>query len=321
MEDPAKIQTVRGFWTPERVTGLATATILAVAYPIAVDQGYLRYNAYALPCLFLAAAILYLIVFFTAPSVKRYGREVFQVNPKVGSVIAVFVVGVLIAFLITGFNVALRYSKAHVEAARRADSKIDVAKERVLEPKPSEPVTKPVEPPPLALAPKKIKVPSPRKTEVVPAPVANPPAPVPAPVPSQTVNVDHGIGGIGGTYINPTVVNEGPPPLKLSYGRTGSIDPTKLTFPNYKPNYITTFAVVSNVDWTPVSVVLTFDGPIMEVLPMGSQLSVRYGLLAPNTGYVYYQSPAMSSESPLEIEVLSIAPVKLVGVEKSPIRR
>jgi hypothetical protein len=31
-------------------------------------------------------------------------------------------------------------------------------------------------------------------------------APIPAP-PQQTVNIDHGIGGIGGTYINPTVNN------------------------------------------------------------------------------------------------------------------
>ena len=32
------------------------------------------------------------------------------------------------------------------------------------------------------------------------------------PSPQQTVNVDHGIGGIGGTYINPMVTNIGQPP-------------------------------------------------------------------------------------------------------------
>lgn len=52
----------------------------------------------------------------------------------------------------------------------------------------------------------------PVKTFAIPSEVIQPP-PI---APTQTVNVDHGIGGIGGTYVNPTVNNFAPPQREIT---------------------------------------------------------------------------------------------------------
>ncbi len=54
---------------------------------------------------------------------------------------------------------------------------------------------------------------TPQKPVKVPPQTAAPVPPTAAP--PQTVNVDHGIGGIGGTFINPTVNNYVPPDRKI----------------------------------------------------------------------------------------------------------
>jgi hypothetical protein len=114
-------QSHKNVWNRKRILGLATAIIITIALPISIDHGYFRYSVYALPCLGLCAAILYVTSILTIPAVRGYGHQVLAINRAAG----IALLGVLLAILLGGmglsFRLALNISKLHVEEAHNAD--------------------------------------------------------------------------------------------------------------------------------------------------------------------------------------------------------
>jgi hypothetical protein len=197
----------------ERLATLALAIVMTIALPIAIDQGYFRYNAYVLPWLGLTACLLYLAFVLTMPVVIRFLKTRIE-RDRITAIVLVVVMAAAIGFgLFSEFGKILSMSKLHVAAALKADSKPENTVVLKSEPKttlvekPSEVAAsnKPIDPPKARPAKQSVK-------PLAPQPPATTPAhQTPSAAPTQTVNVDHGIGGIGGTYVNPTVNNFAPP--------------------------------------------------------------------------------------------------------------
>jgi uncharacterized RDD family membrane protein YckC len=55
----------------ERMATWAAAIVLTLALPVALDQGYFRYNPYILPILGLIAVLLYLGLAVTSGTCKK----------------------------------------------------------------------------------------------------------------------------------------------------------------------------------------------------------------------------------------------------------
>src|SRR6266702_2861835 len=104
MAEDTKTQPSKKFWNRERIVALGTAIIMTIALPISIDQGYFRYNAYALPCLGLCAVILYVIFFLTIPDIRGYFRQIIEVNRKAGIMLGLFLLIILLGGLATGFH-------------------------------------------------------------------------------------------------------------------------------------------------------------------------------------------------------------------------
>lgn len=110
------------FWTRERFLALGTAVVMTIALPISIDQGYFRYNAYALPILGLLAAILYIALFLTIPAVKDYARKIYAINRGVATIHGTLLLAILLGGMTVGFRAALNKSNSHVEETRQEDA-------------------------------------------------------------------------------------------------------------------------------------------------------------------------------------------------------
>jgi hypothetical protein len=116
----------------ERSAALAGAIMLTIILPIAIDQGYFRYNPYALPILTLFATLLYLGFFFTSNFCKKLVHRIYLRSPKL-SIIGFTIVGIIV-FSILGIGEwwGLQKSISHVSKLRVEDN-----------PKPEQPKTPP----------------------------------------------------------------------------------------------------------------------------------------------------------------------------------
>jgi len=105
-QPPSKKSHQTGAAKRERIGALAGAILLTVALPIAIDQGYFRYNVWALPSLGLVTALLYLGFFVTGSRCWEWW------NNRRGLTL----VGIIIAVLaiVGAWWVALGKSKQHV---------------------------------------------------------------------------------------------------------------------------------------------------------------------------------------------------------------
>ncbi len=92
---------------------LGGAILLTIALPIAIDQGYLRYNAYALPLLGLVAVLLYLGFVLFHPKVIEWIR--------LRKLFSVFIVLIVIVTQGILFRVVLSKSQQHVAEQMRRD--------------------------------------------------------------------------------------------------------------------------------------------------------------------------------------------------------
>src|ERR1035438_4402125 len=81
------------FWTRERIIALASAVVMTIALPIAIDQGYFRYNVWALPCLGMCAFLIYIGVFISAPAVRSYAHDLMKFNRALCIAVMVILVG------------------------------------------------------------------------------------------------------------------------------------------------------------------------------------------------------------------------------------
>jgi hypothetical protein len=107
-------------WVRRGLSALATGILISLAVPTFIDQGYLRYKAWAVPCLVLFAIILYAISALFTPAVQSYGRRIIGIGRRAG--IALFIV-LLVVFLavVTGCSwLVLSWSRQHVDEARHA---------------------------------------------------------------------------------------------------------------------------------------------------------------------------------------------------------
>jgi hypothetical protein len=111
----------------ERWTALAGAILLTVALPIAIDQGYFRYNAYALPCLGLAAVILYAGFIGTSKSFLRIATRVLQWRPIAGPSLCIGLLALVSGVVGAGFWFALQASKKHVASELGRDTQTQAA--------------------------------------------------------------------------------------------------------------------------------------------------------------------------------------------------
>jgi hypothetical protein len=100
--------------------------LLTIAYPIAIDQGYLHYNKWALPVLGLVAAILYLTFFFTTATFGSFRKN----YPR----LAITAIGAAAVLLAIGAGIGYTKSSQHVDELRKKDATatvISATKEQV----------------------------------------------------------------------------------------------------------------------------------------------------------------------------------------------
>jgi hypothetical protein len=147
-------------WNRERWAALAGAIILTIALPIAIDQGYFRYNAHVLPALGAFAVLLYLGFFLSSPyaiSKARAFRLGFCPRYRVlGMILFIAIFGVAGCLLGATYFIVLGRSKEHVaEIIRREAVKPpDVAPSAVKPPSKLPAVQPNIFPPPTTAPPK-----------------------------------------------------------------------------------------------------------------------------------------------------------------------
>jgi hypothetical protein len=186
-------------WNQKRLLTLGTAILVTLALPISIDQGFFRYNAYALPILGLFGILLYIAFLLTIPEVASYCLQIHAINPGLGKVLGVFLSVLLLGGLAMGFRVALSVCKRHVEATRQADTP------RVAKTAP----TFSSLPPSMSQLPKAKSAPK--------HSAGNPPLPKPAPTVASPVpiaptnNCPNGICISGGLVTHPEVNNYATP--------------------------------------------------------------------------------------------------------------
>jgi len=99
----------------------AAAIVLTLALPVALDQGYFRYNPYILPILGLIAVLLYLGLAVTSGTCKKIIKYLYLKSPRF-SLIGFIVIGVTIVGLLGICEwFALRKSIDHVNELHAED--------------------------------------------------------------------------------------------------------------------------------------------------------------------------------------------------------
>lgn len=113
-------------WSRERWAATAAAVLMTIALPIAIDQGYFRHSIYALPCLGLIAAVLYVFLFVTSSPCKSLFRWLCAVlgerHQAAGLIIADIIIVSAFVILTLGFWLALKNSGQHVADLRKAEA-------------------------------------------------------------------------------------------------------------------------------------------------------------------------------------------------------
>lgn len=146
---------------------------------------------------------------------------------------------------------------------------------------------------------------TPRESPSLPLEVQQSPAP--------TVNyAPQGFAVSGGTLIQPTINNFGPPPLQVS------VDVTEGQ-PGYGYAYAKSITLHSNGSYSPVSLGVFCDADIDSIVPMGVILSLVVGQFSQGdkkAWYVTFDSPAVTPERSVVIEVLSKNPFNVIDVKR-----
>jgi hypothetical protein len=109
---------IAGMRHRERWTALAGAILLTIALPIAIDQGYFRYNPYVLPWLSVGAALLYIGFAVTSRPVTRRLSLLIRKGTIMGPTLCIGLFAVTGALVGTSFWLALQASKGHVAAEK-----------------------------------------------------------------------------------------------------------------------------------------------------------------------------------------------------------
>ncbi len=105
----------KGGWTTRARWGTAAgAVILTIALPIAIDQGYFRYNSHILPILGLLAVCLYAALFVTTTRFRLFFKQA-----RVRSALTIFALLVAIG---VGATFAIKFSKVHVAELKQKES-------------------------------------------------------------------------------------------------------------------------------------------------------------------------------------------------------
>ncbi len=105
-----------------------------------------------------------------------------------------------------------------------------------------------------------------------------------------------------GTINNPTVINNGPPPLSVSCGQTEEEAMNEGGIQSYRRIVVCT----PNVRWEPVALVINASRALLseKVLRPTYQMMVRDHLVG-SQAFIDFQQPAVQAGSPLAVEVRS----------------
>jgi hypothetical protein len=178
-DDAANVQattgSIRSKWNRKRIAALAAAMVLTFCLPVAIDQGYFRYNSYILPVGGLAALILYIGLLLTSKPMISWLHGLhdrFQNQPLAYVIVVGTAVALVMLFLAGGETLAINKSREHVAELRRRESAATTAPPPVKAASPETARKEPVE------QPKATARIIPRKHQPPPAvtPSANPPA-------------------------------------------------------------------------------------------------------------------------------------------------
>jgi hypothetical protein len=125
MEDSAQMP-VKTRINRARIAARGTAIVLSIWIPVAIDQGYFRYNAYILPVVGLLAVVLYASLILTSPQMEarihNFHRGFGMNHPWKYLALVALLGGILITLIGTGEWYTIHKSQEHVAALRKADS-------------------------------------------------------------------------------------------------------------------------------------------------------------------------------------------------------
>lgn len=96
---------------------IASFLVVTIGYPIVVDQGWLRYNVYVLPCILIGSAILYSVLFIHGGWFKlRSSKFKAAHGVFVGLLTFILLFGLVGVAYGIGFYYSLKVSKEHIAA-------------------------------------------------------------------------------------------------------------------------------------------------------------------------------------------------------------
>jgi len=109
-----------------RIAGFASAAVLSILIPVAIDQEYFRYNAYVLPVIGLLLVLLYLFLIVTSSSISAklhsFHSGIGTSNPM-KYLVTVAVAGGVLLFAIVGAEwFAINKSLQRIAELRMKDS-------------------------------------------------------------------------------------------------------------------------------------------------------------------------------------------------------
>jgi hypothetical protein len=109
----------------KRFAAWAGAIFLTVGLPIAIDQGYVRYNPYILPLLGLAGILLYLVLAVTSSFAKTTVKSFHGTYPRTTVTVIIFMCICVITLLGTSEWYSINKSITYTQHLQEADNSPD----------------------------------------------------------------------------------------------------------------------------------------------------------------------------------------------------
>lgn len=98
----------------KRWAGLAGAILLTIALPVAIDQGFFRYNPYLLPIIGLIAVLLYLLFFVTSNMFLKWAQSFYAWSHIFSIITFIIIFLFIITIIVTAEWFAICKNKEHI---------------------------------------------------------------------------------------------------------------------------------------------------------------------------------------------------------------
>jgi hypothetical protein len=104
---------------------IASFLLVVIAYPVFVDQGWFRYNAYLLPCLMFLCILIYAVRLATSFQCRELAKAlIFKVPIFASFLIFSAAIGLFALLFVQGLRFSIGVSKNHIARLLQKDSPV-----------------------------------------------------------------------------------------------------------------------------------------------------------------------------------------------------